>query len=174
VYALQDVDVSARRSYWNLFFISFVLLFLELACIRWFGSTVVFLTFFANNRSVATFLEMSVGCLAASSPRNWSGATTPLLLLAAILACGTLWAHERFGRIMIEVEVFSEPEYRARNVGTFVVPIELLAGVFFVLIALSFVGLGQIMGRAFNAVPDSRLGPPAFRGCTHHRRGFRK
>ena len=30
----------------RLFLISFVILFLELACIRWFGSTVVFLTFF--------------------------------------------------------------------------------------------------------------------------------
>ena len=160
-YSYVDADVSAKRSYWNLFFISFVLLFLELACIRWFGSTVVFLTFFTNIVLLATFLGMSVGCLAASSSRNWAGVTTPLLLLAAMLACGTLWAHERFGRIMIDVggqgspqEVFFGTEYRARNVGTFVVPIELLAGVFFVLIALSFVGLGQIMGRAFNAVPD--------------------
>ena len=36
----------------------------------------------------------------------------------------------------------------------FVVPIEVVAGVFFVLIALMFVGLGQEMGRAFDAIPN--------------------
>ena len=33
-------------------------------------------------------------------------------------------------------------------------PIEVVAGLFFVLIALMFVGLGQVMGRLFNAIPD--------------------
>ena len=37
-----------RRSYADLFLISFLILFFELAAIRWFGSTVVFLTFFTN------------------------------------------------------------------------------------------------------------------------------
>jgi hypothetical protein len=39
---------SAARPYVELYFVSFLLLFFELACIRWFGSTVVFLTFFTN------------------------------------------------------------------------------------------------------------------------------
>ena len=34
------------------------------------------------------------------------------------------------------------------------VPIEVVAGLFFVLIALVFVGLGQVMGRCFNAIPN--------------------
>jgi len=34
------------------------------------------------------------------------------------------------------------------------VPIEVVAGVFYLLIALMFVGLGQVMGRAFNAIPN--------------------
>ena len=40
----------------------------------------------------------------------------------------------------------------------FVVPIEVLAGVFFVLIALLFVGLGQEMGRAFDAIENRVVG----------------
>src|SRR6266496_3592137 len=83
---------SAVRPYVELFVVSFLLLFFELACIRWFGSTVVFLTFFTNIVLLATFLGMSVGCLAASSRRDWAALAIPLLLLAAILACGTLWA----------------------------------------------------------------------------------
>lgn len=54
------------RAYLDLFLVSFLLLFFELACIRRFGSTVVFLTFFTNIILLATFLGMSVGCLAAS------------------------------------------------------------------------------------------------------------
>jgi hypothetical protein len=38
-----------RRVYLDLFLISFLILFFELAAIRWFGSTVVFLTFFTNS-----------------------------------------------------------------------------------------------------------------------------
>ena len=50
----------------ELFLISFLILFFELACIRWFGSTVIFLTFFTNIVLMACFLGVSVGCLAAS------------------------------------------------------------------------------------------------------------
>lgn len=152
---------GSPRSYLDLFLISFLLLFFELACIRWFGSTVVFLTFFTNIVLLATFLGMSAGCLAASSAKDWGRAVVPLLLLGAVLAWGTLWAYERFGLVMVDVggqgspqQVYFGTEYRARDVATFAVPIELLAGIFFVLIALVFVGVGQVMGRAFNAAQD--------------------
>ena len=59
-----------RRVDLHLFLISFAILFFELACIRWFGSTVLFLTFFTNLILMACFLGISVGCLAASeAPR---------------------------------------------------------------------------------------------------------
>ena len=63
--------------YRDLFLISFLILFFELACIRWFGSTVVYLTFFTNIVLLATFLGMSVGCLAASGRRDWTRAVMP-------------------------------------------------------------------------------------------------
>ena len=69
-----------RRLYVDLFLISFLLLFFELACIRWFGSTVVFLTFFTNLVLMACFLGMSVGCLAASRRATTSTAVLPLTL----------------------------------------------------------------------------------------------
>jgi SAM-dependent methyltransferase len=34
------------------------------------------------------------------------------------------------------------------------IPVEAIAGIFFVLIALTFIGLGQALGRAFDAIPD--------------------
>jgi hypothetical protein len=87
-------DTAASRSdlhdYAYLFIISFLVLFYELACIRWFGSMVVFLTFFTNVVLMACFLGMSVGCLAASSPRELIRIVIPLTLVAATLACATL------------------------------------------------------------------------------------
>ena len=150
-----------RRSKLDLFLVSFAILFLELACIRWFGSTVVFLTFFTNIVLLATFLGMSVGCLAAARRANLINAVIPLLLLSMALACGVLFVHQRFGQIMFDVggqgspqQIYFGTEYSARDVATFIVPIEVVGGIFFVLVALLFVGLGQIMGRAFNQIPN--------------------
>ena len=148
----------------RLFVISFVLLFFELACIRWFGSTVVFLTFFTNIVLLATFLGMSVGLLVGADRRDWTRWTAPLLLVAMLLASGTLWGYNHFGSVLVDVggqgspqQVYFGTEYRAGDAGRFVVPIEVLGATFFALIALVFVGVGQMMGRAFNAARDRLL-----------------
>jgi SAM-dependent methyltransferase len=145
----------------DLFLISFLLLFFELACIRWFGSTVVFLTFFTNLVLMACFLGSSVGCLAASRPANYLTRVLPLTLLAVSLSLGVLWAYNHFERLTIAVErapspqqVFFGTEVRSTDPAHFVVPIEALAAAFFSLIALAFVGIGQPLGRAFDAMPN--------------------
>jgi hypothetical protein len=154
-------QISPQRCYVDLFLISFLILFFELACIRWFGSMVVYLTFFTNIVLLATFLGMSIGCLSASSSRDWRPAVLPLLLLSIVLACGVLWIFMRVPSVLIDVggqgspqQVYFGTEYRGTDISKFVVPIELLAAVFFVLIALLFIGMGQVMGRAFNHAPD--------------------
>ena len=165
---VQDLirpETRPAYTYLDLFLISFLILFLELACIRWFGSTVVYLTFFTNIVLLATFLGMSVGCLAASSRRDWSSTVGPLLLLAVIMACGVWYLFTHVVPYQINVggqgspqQVYFGTEYTGKNLSQFFVPIELLAGLFFALIALLFVGLGQVMGRAFDDVPDRLLG----------------
>jgi Na+-transporting methylmalonyl-CoA/oxaloacetate decarboxylase gamma subunit len=152
---------AGPSTYRDLFLISFVILFFELACIRWFGSMVVFLTFFTNVVLLATFLGMSVGCLTASGRRDWTVLVVPLFLDAAAAAYLVLGAYERLGRVMIDVggqgspqQIYFGTEYRATDPSVFVVPIELVAIVFFVLITLIFIGMGQVMGRAFNQAPD--------------------
>src|SRR5262249_60571426 len=77
------------RARFDLFAISFLVLFLELACIRWFPANVLFLTFFTNTVLLACFLGMSVGCLAADSRRNYLTWTAPLLVLALLAGLGT-------------------------------------------------------------------------------------
>ena len=150
-----------RRAYLDLFLISFVILFLELTCIRWFGSMVIFLTFFTNLVLLACFLGMSVGCLAASRTQNFINTVIPLALVSVVLSGAVLLAYFKLGRILVDVggqgspqQVYFGTEYYARDPAWFVIPIEAVAGLFFVLIALMFVGLGQVMGRLFNAIPD--------------------
>src|SRR5436305_2100639 len=85
----------------RLFRVSFLILFLELACIRWFGSTVVFLTFFTNVVLLATFLGMSVGCLAARDRRPLVTTVIPLLLLSVVLALGVWYVYTYVGQIAV-------------------------------------------------------------------------
>ncbi|HKI18958.1 MAG TPA: hypothetical protein VKA15_13815, partial [Isosphaeraceae bacterium] len=153
--------VQARSTYTDLFFISFAVLFLELACIRWFGSAVMFLTFFTNLVLMACFLGMSVGLLASRQKQNLVTWVIPLAVAAVGLAELTGWTYAHFTGLAIDVggqispqQVFFGTEFPRGDLSKFVVPIEFVAGAFFAVIALMFVGLGQAMGRAFDAASD--------------------
>jgi hypothetical protein len=98
------------RTYVDLFLISFAILFFELACIRWFGSTVVFMTFFTNFVLMACFLGMTVGCLTAAREQNYISAVIPLTLLAVSLAYLVFILYMTFGRIMIDVGGQGSPQ----------------------------------------------------------------
>jgi SAM-dependent methyltransferase len=155
---------SSARAGLELFLISFLILFFELACIRWFGGTVIFLTFFTNIVLMACFLGVSVGCLAAGRRWSWINGFIPIALLAAGSACGFLWAYSYFTQVIIEVGSQKSPQLiyfgtdaRVRDPSKLVVPIEVIAGYFFVLIALLFLGLGQEMGRRFEAIENRLL-----------------
>src|SRR5215210_33963 len=85
-----------RRPYLDLLLISFLILFFELACIRFFGSMVVFLTFFTNIVLMACFLGMTVGCLTATRKNNFINWVLPLSFLAVPLALGVFVAYQKF------------------------------------------------------------------------------
>ncbi len=67
----------------RLFLFSFLLLFLELALIRWLGSNVFFLSFFSNFILLGSFFGIGMGFLQAPSSRLYQMA--PILLTALIL-----------------------------------------------------------------------------------------
>src|SRR5438105_9217140 len=83
--------LDMRRDAVNLFLVGFLILFLELACIRWFSAKVVFLQFFTNIVLLAAFLGMSCGCLAARRSTNWL-ALFPGLALVTFAAVATIMA----------------------------------------------------------------------------------
>ncbi len=137
------LDLDVRRSHVDLLLISFLALFQELACIRWFGSTVVFLTFFTNLALMACFLGISVGCLAARRPRNFIESTIPLTLATMALAFGMLWCYSHFSEVMVDVggqgtpdQIYFGTEFRRRDLAAFVIPLEAIAAVFFALISV--------------------------------------
>src|SRR3954447_16266806 len=90
-----DLKPAVRRPYFDLLLISFLILFFELACIRFFGSTVVFLTFFTNIVLMAAFLGMSVGCLTATRKSNFIDMVLPLLFITVALALITFVEYKK-------------------------------------------------------------------------------
>src|SRR5262245_47754196 len=150
---------TAGRPDRDLFLISGLVLFLELACIRWFPAHVPYLTFFTNAVLLAAFVGMSIGCLLADRPARLLK-HTPLFLVLA-LAAGLAVV-----RLRTEIEqhinvadqanpevVFFGGEVSVLEQVEFRFPLEVVLGLFFALIALVMVGPGQEMGRAFNRVP---------------------
>jgi SAM-dependent methyltransferase len=168
----------------DLFLISWLVLFLELACIRWFPAHVLFLTFFTNTVLLASFVGMSVGCLVARSPTRYL-CQTPYLLAIAIaaglavdLSSETLQRVFNVGNQANPDVVYFGTEAISENPLPFTIPIEVVGGLFFVLIAITLVGPGQEMGRAFNRVENrttaysanllgSLLGIGMFAACSY-------
>jgi hypothetical protein len=149
----------------NLFLTGFLVLFLELASIRWFAANVIFLHFFTNVVLLACYLGTACGCIAARQRPDWLG-YFPLLALGTVCAgIITLSIYSIWSGLVIDVghqaspqEIFYGTGNRNIDVAQFTVPIELVVAVFFVLIALMFVGLGQVLGRAFDAYPNRVMG----------------
>jgi spermidine synthase len=156
---MDTVDrFRVRQLGFNLFLVGFLVLFFELACIRWFSAYVIFLQYFTNVPLIACFLGMSCGCLAAHWRLNlltWF----PLVALASVMAGLAIFIVYHFWTgFAVEVghqaspqEVFFGTEHRNPDLAKFAVPIELIVAVFFILIALMFVGFGQVLGRAIDA-----------------------
>jgi hypothetical protein len=121
---------SERQHGFNLFLVGFLVLFFELACIRWFSAYVIFLQFFTNVILIACFLGMSCGCLAARRRWNWL-AWFPIIALATVAAASAMFAVYHFwSGLAVDVghqaspqEVFFGTEYRNPDVAKFVVPI---------------------------------------------------
>ena len=159
------VQIEAHSQRLILFLTGFLVLFLELACIRWFAANVIFLNFFTNVILLACFLGMSCGCMASRQRRDWLS-YFPILALSTVVAAQVLsTVYLWWSGFVIDVgqqkspqEVFFGTEYRSADVAQFSIPIELIVSIFFVLVALMFVGLGQVLGRAFDNYPNRVLG----------------
>jgi SAM-dependent methyltransferase len=103
---------------------------------------------------------MSVGCLAASRKQNFL-IFTPLLLLVAIVAAqvieytsGALMQFVNVGNQASPQQVYFGTEYHSQDLSRYAIPVEVLCGFFFTIIALAFLGPGQELGRALQRWPN--------------------
>jgi spermidine synthase len=128
----------------QLFMTSFVILFFELACIRWVPAHVRLLSYFMNFILLAAFLGIGVGILAGRRERLWLP-PFPLMLLLLSLAI----AFNRFDFQILSTQVlyYGAGEIAAANEHYFVLPLV------FTLVALTFVPLARPLGRLLNALP---------------------
>ncbi len=156
----MNPDSLKLRHGFELFWISFMILFLELAAIRWFPAHVLYLTFFTNAVLLAAFLGMSVGCLAASHRRNYLR-WTPLLLVVAMVAAlaieissGSFVKFVDVGNQSSPEQIYFGTEYHSQDLSRYAIPVEVLCGFFFLVIALAFVGPGQELGRSLKRWPN--------------------
>lgn len=154
----NPVTNPSARDGFELFLISFLILFIELAAIRWFPAHALYLTFFTNVVLLASFLGMSVGCLAASHRRNYLR-WTPLVLVIGMTTAHIVeitsgqFVQNGIDRPSPEV-VFFGNAYRMPDLFRYPIPVDVMGGFFFVVIALAFIGLGQELGRALNRWPN--------------------
>ena len=160
IYRGANDSNSRFSSGFELFLVSLEILFLELACIRWFPAHVLYLTFFTNVVLLASFLGMSVGCLAARDRRNYL-TWTPLLLVIALasahaieISSGSFINFVDVGNQVSPQQVYFGTEYHSQDLSRYAIPVELLCGFFFIVIALAFIGPGQELGRALKRWPN--------------------
>jgi SAM-dependent methyltransferase len=156
----DHLPFSRFSNSFELFLISLVILFLELAGIRWFPAHVLYLTFFTNVVLLASFLGMSVGCLAAGHRRNYL-TWTPLLLVVALASAHAVEITSGLFARFVDVgnqaspqQVFFGTEYHSQDLSHYAIPVEVLCGFFFLIIALAFIGPGQELGRALKRWPN--------------------
>jgi spermidine synthase len=158
---MDDSNNSAKlRQGFDLFLISFLILFLELAAIRWFPAHVLYLTFFTNMVLLATFLGMSVGCLAANQRRDYLKWTPLLLVIVMVAAVGVEVSSGSFvkfvdvGNQTRPEQIYFGTEYQSQDLSRYAIPVEVLCGFFFLVLALAFIGPGQELGRALKRWPN--------------------
>ncbi|MEW6619751.1 MAG: hypothetical protein AB1422_10525 [bacterium] len=131
----------------DLFIVSFVILNLELALIRWLPAYVRLLSFFNNFVLLACFLGMSIGCIASKRKLNLLP-YTPSIFLIIILLVYLFNLNISFGEQLFKSEVYFGAEGKLPSLVN--MPFEFLIILSFSIVVLSFIGLGQFLGNSFN------------------------
>src|SRR5580765_2971416 len=130
----------------SLFLSSFLVLFLEIALIRWMPAYVRLLAYFSNFILLATFLGGGLGCLLANRRRNLLAWFPPAMLLLIVAV----------DRLRLEIAVPSTTSiYFTSGTTAPVVTVEStrLLPLLFVMVAALFVTIAQQMGRELAARP---------------------
>ena len=122
---------------------SALMLFLELALIRWLGSNIVHLSYFSNFVLLGSFLGIGIGFLV--SRRSWSLVPAAPVLLALLVFGVRQWPVS-LDRTGSDVIYFTSLQANGP-------PAWLVLPVVFVVVALVLAGPAEIVGRCFPGLP---------------------
>lgn len=137
-----------RRALFNLFLISFLTFFGEMAFIRYISSNIYLLSYYKNSVLIAAFLGLGIGYMSSGKKRDYIE-TIPVFTL--LLVCAIVYFND-YLRIDLDYSSKEEsiwPEFWANSKARGV-PIFGVLVVFYVLITLYFIPLGQETVRAMN------------------------
>ena len=140
--------LDSRRA--RTFLASFLVLFLEVALIRWMPAYIRLLAYFSNFILLASFLGIGVGCLLAPSRRRlfvWFPLLQAVVIVAVYFFRLEVWRCRPPGSI-----------YFTSGTAEKVVVVEstMLLPLLFVIVAALFATLAQRMGREMAALPPLR------------------
>jgi hypothetical protein len=151
--ALSEEEL--QRSVWRLLLASFLVLFAELAFIRWIAVEVRIFAYFKNLALLLCFLGFGVGCALVRKPNRWNTAVTALfgLLLVVRMPWYAARVLENLSQNLgagAEMSIWDTGP--SGNVLGFLTAVALSA-VLFLLVVWVFVPLGQEVGRQMNLTP---------------------
>ncbi|MFH1540224.1 MAG: hypothetical protein ABIH66_14815, partial [bacterium] len=149
-----ESEAAGTRAF-DLFLISFLVLFMELAFIRWIPAYVRLLSYFSNFILLACFLGFGLGCLMSRRRGNLLAVTPAAVFMIVavtiilhittalnlfLFTAGDIGAKETvyFGNTFF----FAPPSPK--------LPMEIVISFVFVAIAVAFMGPGQILGRTMS------------------------
>jgi hypothetical protein len=128
---------------WRLMAASALMLFVQLALIRWCGANLIHLSYFSNLILLASFLGIGLGFLRSRTPRDM-GRYVPVGLLIIVLFITFFPA---------TVEVGGKDLIFFTEVTPSGLPSWVTLPLVFIVIAITMTGLGEITGRAFREFP---------------------
>ncbi|HAX61964.1 MAG TPA: hypothetical protein DCX95_05350 [Elusimicrobia bacterium] len=136
------------KKYFKLFFISFAALFLEIACIRWFNSNVVMLSYFSNFVLLACFLGLGIGMLLVSKKTDF------IVLFPSIflILCVIFWKVIIRLTVNSDISVYFTASGFAKGVPLYNASAWWFLPVIFILATIMFISVGQEVGRAFYGI----------------------
>lgn len=129
----------------KLFFVSFLILFLELALIRFLPANIVYLGYYANYILLASFVGMGGGILMANNKRDYLPLIFPLFLFIVI-----------FFSSYFQISIISTTENEinfTNNYNGYVIPELILVPLIFVLVTITFTLISYSFGILLNKLP---------------------
>lgn len=146
--SMTGTDTGVKDQRLDLFLASLLMLFLELACIRWIPANVRMLSFFSNFVLLACFLGMSIGFLLTAKKFRFFTLTPYFILIIAIIF-SLVQLKIQFDPGTARQQIYYGAEIKAAYQH---VPFLIVLAMAISLISVIFIGIGQRVGQLFEGM----------------------